>query len=109
MYAYSRTYHERAVGVLESGVRRKDRVVWFNDRVRRFRGRVNRELELRLLAIVSRQTLEQQSTEAGTRSTTKRVENEEALEAAALISQPPQLVHDWVNQLLADGVVATSV
>lgn len=66
-------------------MRRKDRVVWFDDRVGRLRGRVDRELELRLLAIVGRQTLKQQSTETGTRSTTERVENKKALETSAVI------------------------
>jgi hypothetical protein len=65
--------------VLKGGVGSKDRVVGLDDRGRERRSGVNRELELRLLAVVARELLEEESTETGTRSTTEGVEDEEAL------------------------------
>ena len=101
--------HEGAVGVLQGGVSRQNGIVWLNDGVGHRRGRVNAELELRLLAIVGGKTLENEGTETRTSSTTERVENKEALETIAVVGQPADLVHDKVNLFLADGVVTTSV
>ena len=72
--------HERTVGVFESGVGRQYSIIWLDDGVAEPRGGINAELELRLLSIISRKTLKQESTKAGTSSTTERVEDEEALE-----------------------------
>ena len=52
--------HERAVGVLQRSVRGQDRVVRLNDSGRDMWGRVDGELELRLLTIVNAQTLHEQ-------------------------------------------------
>lgn len=101
--------HERAVRVLESGVSRQDGVVGFNDGVSHRRRGVHAELELGLLAIVRRQTLENESTEAGASSTTERVEDEEALEAVTVVCKTADLVHDGVDHLFAHGVVPTGV
>jgi len=49
--------HERTVGVLEGGVGRQYSIVRFDDRVSEPRGRVNAELELGLLSVISRKTL----------------------------------------------------
>ena len=57
------TYHERAVGVLKSRVGRQNGVVGLDDRARELRGGVYTELELRLLAVVRRKTLENEGTE----------------------------------------------
>jgi hypothetical protein len=70
--------HERAVRVLESGVGRENRVVRLDDGGRDLGCRVDRELELRLLAVVDREPLEQESTETGSGTTAERVEDEEA-------------------------------
>lgn len=102
-------YHERAIGMLQGGMSRQNRVVRLNDGVSHGRGRVHAELELRLLAIVGGKTFENEGTKTGTSSTTKRVEDEEALEAIAVVGQPADLVHDKVDLFLADGVVTTSV
>jgi hypothetical protein len=70
--------HEGAVNVLEGGVSGKDGVVWLDDRRGHARSRVDGELELGFLAVVGRETLEEESTETGTRTTTERVKDEEA-------------------------------
>lgn len=76
--------HESAVRVFEGGVGGEDRVVGLDDGGRDLRGRVDRELELGLLAIVHRQTLEQEGTETGTSTTTERVEDKEACDLEAM-------------------------
>jgi hypothetical protein len=101
--------HEGAVGVLEGGVGGKDGVVGLNNGGGCLGSRVDTELELALLAVVDGETLHQQGTEAGTGTTTKGVEDEESLETNAVVGNAANLVEDSLNQLLADGVVATSV
>ena len=49
----------------------EDRVVGLDDRVGEGRSGVNAELELRLLAIVGREALEDESTKTGTGATTE--------------------------------------
>jgi hypothetical protein len=51
--------HERAVRVLQGRVGREDRVVGLNDGAAHFWGRVDTELELRLLAVVGGEALHQ--------------------------------------------------
>ena len=101
--------HERAVGMLQGGVSRQNRVVRFNDGVGHRWGGVHAELELRLLAVVVGKALHEQRAEAGTSSTAKRVEDEEALETRAVIRKAADFVHDGVNELLADSVVTTGI
>uniref|UniRef100_T1DPG7 Putative secreted protein n=1 Tax=Anopheles aquasalis TaxID=42839 RepID=T1DPG7_ANOAQ len=101
--------HERAVGMLQGGVRGQDGVVRLDDGSRDLRGRVDGELELRLLAIVHRQALHQQGSESGTGATAERVEDQEALQARALIGQLADAVQHNVDDFLSDGVVATGV
>ena len=103
------TYHERAVGVLKSRVGRQNGVVGLDDRARELRGGVYTELELRLLAVVVSKTLHEESAEARAGTTAERVEDEEALQTRAVVRQTTDFVHDGVNQLLADGVVTTSI
>ena len=101
--------HEGAVGVLEGGVGGENRVVRLDNRGGGLRGGVDAELELALLAVVDRETLHEEGTEAGTGTTTERVEHKETLETAAVVGDPAHLVEDLVDQLLADRVVATGV
>ena len=70
---------------------------------------VDGELQLGLLAVVHRQTLHQQGGEAGAGAATEGVEDEEALQTGALVSQLADPVEDEVDDLLADGVVAAGV
>lgn len=106
---YSNTHHERTVGVLQGGVRCQDGVVRLDDRVGKGRRGVHAELKLGLLAIVGREALKDEGTKTRTSSTTERVENEESLQAIAVVREPANLVHDSINLLLADGVVATRI
>jgi len=101
--------HERTVTVLEGGVCGKDGVVRLDDRGGDLGCRVDTELELALLAVVHRQTLHEESTETGTSSTAEAVEDKETLETRAVVGNVADLVKDLVDELLADGVVATSV
>lgn len=56
----------------------EDRVVWLNNGRTHAWSRVDCEFELGLLAVVGGESLEEQSTETGTRTTTEGVEDEEA-------------------------------
>ena len=70
---------------------------------------VDGELQLGLLAVVHRQTLQEQGSEAGAGAATEGMEDEEALQAGALVGQLADPVQDEVDDLLADGVVAAGV
>ena len=73
------------------------------------RSGVDGELQLGLLAVVHRQTLHQQGGEAGAGATTEGVEDEEALQTRALVSQLADAVQNQVHDFLADGVVTAGV
>ena len=95
--------------MLKGGVRRENRIVRLNNRVGHRRRGVHAKLELGLLAVICRETLEDERTETGASATAERVEDKEALEAIAVVGQPADLVHDDIDLFLADGVVTTSV
>ena len=101
--------HERAVGVLEGGVGGQDRVVGLDDGARELRRGVDGELELGFFAVVRGEPLHEQGPEAGPGTTAERVEDEEALEARAVIREAADPVAGLVNELLSDGVVTTGV
>lgn len=101
--------HKRAIRVLKSSVRSEDRVVGLNDGGRHLGGGVDRELELGLLAIVNRQPLHQKSTETGTGTTTKGVEDKEALKTGTVVGKTTNLLKDTVDKVLTNGVVTTGV
>lgn len=102
-------YQKGAIRMFEGRVCRKHCVVWLNNRARHLGGRVNGKLELGLFPIVLAESLEQQRTETGTAATTKRVENEKALHARAVVRQPPEAVHGLINHFFSDSVVPTRV
>merc|ERR1719220_1666494 len=93
----------------KGGMGGEDGVVGLDHSGGDLRGGVDGELELGLLAVVDRETLHQEGGEAGTGTATEGVEDEEALETGALVSQLPDAVEDQVDDLLTDGVVATGV
>lgn len=95
--------------MLQSGVSGQDGVVGLNNGGGDLRSGVDAELELALLAVVDGQTLHEQSAETGTGTTTEGVEDEETLQTSAVVGNTADLVQDLVNELLANGVVATSV
>merc|ERR550514_241137 len=67
------------------------------------------ERELGLAAVVDREALEEQGAEAGAGATADGVEEEEALEAGAVVRELADAVEHEVDNLLADRVVATRV
>jgi hypothetical protein len=100
---------ESTVRVLNGAVSRQDSVVRLNNGSRGSGSRVDGELELGLLAVLSRETLKEESTETGTSTTTEGVEDQEALERLAVVGNAANAVNDIVDHLLANGVVTTSV
>ena len=95
--------------MLQGGVSTQGGVVGLHHGRGHLRGGVDRELQLRLLAVVHGQSLHQQGGEPGPGAAPEGVEDEEALEAGAVISQLPDPVEDEVHDLLADGVVTAGV
>jgi len=62
---------ESAVRVLDGAVGRQNGIVWFNNRCRDARGRVNGKFELAFLAVVSGEALKEKGTESGSGSSSK--------------------------------------
>jgi hypothetical protein len=90
-------------------VRREHAVVRLDDRGRDLRRRVEGEGELRLAPVIDREALEEERAEAGASATADGVEDDEALEAGAIVRELADAVEDEVDDLLADGVVAARV
>ena len=76
---------EGAIRVLDGAMGGQHGVVGLDDGSGDARSRVDGELELGLLAVLSRKTLEQKSTKARTSTTAEGVENEESLERVAVV------------------------
>jgi len=100
---------EGAVSVLQEGVGRQDVVVGLNDGGGNLGSRGDSEGQLGLAAIVDGESLQKEGAEAGASSTTSGVEDHEALETSAVVSQLADSVKDKVDHLLANGVVTTGV
>jgi hypothetical protein len=66
-------------------VGRKDGIVWLDDGSRDARSGIDGKLELALLAVVGRETLEEERTKARSCTATERVEDEETLEGRAVV------------------------
>ena len=64
---------------------------------------------LRVPTVVDREAFHQEGGETGPSASAKGVEDEETLEAGALVGQLPNPVQHQVDDLLADGVVAPGV
>lgn len=79
---------ERAVRVLDGAVGRQDSVVRLDNGRGHTRSRIDGELELRLLAVLGREALEEQRAEARAGTTAKRVEDQEALKGIAVVWGP---------------------
>ena len=82
------------------------RVVRLDARRGDLRARPHRERDLRLLAVVDGEALEEQAAETRPGAAAARVEDHEALEARAVIRELAQAVEHEVHDLLADRVVA---
>ena len=101
--------HEAAIGVFQGGMCCQDGVVRLHDRGGDLRCGIDTKLELALLAIVDGQSFHQQSTEAGSGASTKRVEDQKSLQTGAVVRNASNLVQNLVDELLANGVVAASI
>lgn len=95
--------------MFKGSVGRKNRVIRLNDGTRHLGGWVDGELEFRLLAVVGRQALHEECTEARASSTTERVEDKEALKTTAVVCQTADLVHYGVDEFLANSIVPTGI
>ena len=93
---------EGAVGVLQKGMGRKHRVVRFHHRRRHLGRRRHRERQLRLTSIIHRKPLEEERTKSRSRTTTSGVEDEETLEASAVVSQLTNPVEDKIDDFLQE-------
>jgi len=93
--------------VLEEGVGGEDGVVGLNDGSGDLGRGVDGEAELGLLAVVDGESLEEEGAETGAGTTTNGVEDEEALETSALISELSDSVEAEVDDFLTNGVVTT--
>lgn len=101
--------HEGTVRVLKGGVRAENRVVWLNNGSRDLWGGINGEFELGFLAIIDRETLQEQGSETRSSSSSERVEDQESLETSAVISELADTVQDKVDNFLSNGVVTTGI
>ena len=95
--------------MLESCVRAQGGVVGLHHGRGYLGSWVNAELQLRLLPVVDREALHQERGEARPSAAAEGMEDEKALKSGAVVGQLPHPVQHKVDDLLADGVVATSI
>ena len=100
--------HDCDVHVLEKRVARQHHFVRLNHGVGTLRRGPDAESNLGLLAVVNGRALAQKGAETGSSATTNSLVDHEALETSAVVGQLADAVEHEVNNLLADGVVATS-
>merc|ERR1719152_722449 len=101
--------HDCDVSVLEEGVGGEHSIVGLHNSSGDLGGGVAAESELGLLAVVDRETLEQEGAEARAGTATHSVEHHEALEASALVGELAKTIEGEVHDLLTHGVMATGV
>ena len=70
------------------------------------RARPHGERDLRLLAVVHREALQEQAAETRACASTASVEHHEALEASAVVGELAETVQDQIHDLLSDGIMA---
>merc|ERR1719333_1396569 len=97
--------HDRHVRVLQQGVHAKHCVVRLNHCCGDLWAGPNREAALRLLAIVNREPLEHQATQARARTTAASIVDHESLQTGAVVRQFANAIEHQVHNLLADGVM----
>merc|ERR1719199_1368595 len=95
------------LGVVEQQVGREETVVGLDDDEREVGRRVDLEADLGLLAVVDREALEDQATEARSRASTDGVVDDETLDVLRVVRKLADQLAGGIDVLLADGVVAT--
>ena len=87
----------------------EDRIVWLNNGSSDLRGRINAEFEFAFLAVVDGQAFHQQGAKTRAGAAAKGVEDKETLQTRTAVGDTSDLVEDLVNELFADGVMASGV
>jgi len=95
--------------VLEESVGAEHGVVGLNNGGGDLGRGVDSEAELGLLAVVDGETLEEERAETRAGTTANGVEDQEALETSAVVSELADAVEGEVDDFLANGVVTTGV
>mmetsp|Transcript_49004 Transcript_49004/g.88115 ORF Transcript_49004/g.88115 Transcript_49004/m.88115 type:complete len:211 (-) Transcript_49004:28-660(-) len=93
--------------MFEEGVDAQDSVIRLDNCRRDLGTAPNRERDLALLAVVDRQALKHQASQARSSSTTACVVHAETLKTGTVVRKLPNAVKHEVNDFLADGVVAS--
>lgn len=70
---------------------------------------INAEVKLALLAVVSRETFQEERAKSRASTATNRMEDHEALETSALVGELSNTVKGDIDEFLADGVVSSGV
>mmetsp|Transcript_26422 Transcript_26422/g.79629 ORF Transcript_26422/g.79629 Transcript_26422/m.79629 type:complete len:322 (-) Transcript_26422:53-1018(-) len=100
-------HHDGHVRVLEEAVDAQHGVVRLDNRSGHLGASPSREAQLGLFPIVHREALKHQAAKARAGAAAARVEDHEALQARAIVRKLPDAVQDQIDNLLANGVVAT--
>ena len=100
--------HNSNISVLKEGVGSEHSVVGLNNCSGDLRRWIDGETKLGFLTIIDGKSFEEEGTKTGTSTTTDGVEDEEALETSALISELTDSVEAEINNFLTNGVVTTS-
>merc|ERR1719420_557399 len=95
------------VRVLQEAVHAKHGIVRLDARGGDLRARPDGERDLRLLAVIDGEALQEQAAETRAGTSTASVEDHKSLEPRAVVGELAETVEDEVHDLLADGVVAT--
>ena len=100
--------HDGNISVLQKRVNAKHCVVWLDDRSSHLRAGPHGEAQFGLLAVINGKALQHEAAETTAGATTDGVVNHETLQACAVVGELADAVQDQIDNLLANGVVATS-
>merc|ERR1719201_1805429 len=99
--------HDSHIRVLEQGMYAKDCVVGLNHGSGHLRARPDCEGQLALLTIVHRKALKHQTSQTTACTSTTSVVDHETLQAGAIVSELADAVKHEIDNLFANGVMAT--
>jgi len=101
--------HDCNIGVLKERMGGENAVVWLNYSSGNLGRWVYAETELGFASVVNGEALKKKGSKTRSSATANSVEAEESLETSAVVSKLANAVKYEVNNLLANGVVSTSV